>query len=171
MTGLIIPERMEYLGSIKLGSAAASSSVLSIAAREMLLIQFNIPGYGGSDIASLRFNGDTGANYNSSYITWTTAAPGAPTNTLSTTMFRLGANAVGNQRSGQVTVYNVLGTQHIVTCMSATQSASGTAPATSVGSGNWNSASSAQITSIQMLTPGGATMSAGSEFVVFGINP
>lgn len=165
------PAGFDLLGSYKFASSAASSTAITIEAREMLVIQFNVTGYGGTDIASFRFNGDSGTTYNTSFITWSTAAPTTPTNTLSTNMIRSGANGVTNQRSGQLTVYNYNGTAHLVTIQSLTQSAAATAPVSSFGTGNWNSAASAQITSVQMLCPGGQTLNTGTSFIVWGQNP
>jgi hypothetical protein len=69
------PAGFDLLGSYKFASSAASSTAISIEVREMLVIQFNVTGYGGTDIASFRFNGDSGTTYNTSFITWSTAAP------------------------------------------------------------------------------------------------
>jgi hypothetical protein len=165
------PAGFDLLGSYKFTASAASSTAIPIEVRELLVIQFNVTGYGGTDIASFRFNGDTGTTYNTSFITWSTAAPTTPTNSLSANMIRTGANGVTNQRSGTLTVYNYSGTAHPCTIQSLTQAAAASAPVISVGGGNWNSAATAQITTVQMLCPGGQTLSTGTSFIVWGQNP
>jgi hypothetical protein len=166
------------LGTIRMASAAATSSVLTIPPYEMLFFQFNLPGYGGSDIISLRFNGDTGTTYTTNYVvqsTTLTTTPASPAITTGQTMLRLGGNAVANLgRSGQGSIYNVSGQQHLVTCTSITAgslTASTPAPTISAGGGVWASAATTQITSIQLATPGGQTMLAGTSFAVWGLTP
>src|SRR5579859_2599526 len=52
------------LDKTKLASGAATTRTLSWTGNwDMLKIEVWIPGYGGSDVGSLRFNGDSGANY------------------------------------------------------------------------------------------------------------
>lgn len=165
------PRGFELLATHKFTAASATSPVLTIPAREMLQIQFNIEGYSGSAIASLRFNGDTTVgNYSSSYSVLTSTTL---TNTLGTFAgFKLGQNAVTAQRSGLVTIKNFLSTSHGITCQSQTHAAATAAPVSSVGSGVYVTAAAAQITSVQLiLDTGSITMPAGTSLAIFGCNP
>lgn len=167
------PGGLPLLASQVFTAAAQTSNVLTIPACNILQIQFNIEGYSGSAIASLRFNGDTTAgNYSSSYTSFSTAAPAAPTNVLGTFAgFKLGQNAVTAQRSGLVTIKNNSSTSHGITCQSQTHAAANTAPVTSLGSGVYVTASAAQITSVQLIVDTASiTMPAGTSLYVFGMN-
>jgi hypothetical protein len=167
-------ESLPLLGSYKFPSSLANSPVLTIPPAELLQIQFNIEGYSGSAIASLRFNGDTTVgNYSSSYTTFSTAAPATPVNTLGTFGgFKLGGNAVTVQRSGLVTIKNNSSTSHGITCQSQTHAAANAAPVSSFGSGIFITSGAAQITSVQLiLDTGSITMPAGTSLAIFGMNP
>lgn len=165
-------ESLPLLASYRFGSAAASSSVLTIPACELLQIQFNIESYsGGGGIAALRFNGSTTiTEYSSEYITWSTAAP-TVTNVLGTFGgFKLGANSVTVQRSGFLTIKNAVGsTSHLITCQSLTHAAATAASVQSAGGGKFTGAG--QITSVQMLVDTAVNLGASSSFAVFGMNP
>jgi hypothetical protein len=165
---------MEELGSIRLGSAAVTTGVLTIPAREQLFLLCNIAGYSGGDIASLRFNGDTGANYWDRHLT--AAAGGVTlvnTQTASTTLIRLAGNAVTTGRSVAVSIMNLAAVSKSV-AIAPVQTNTGTAATVGVmdiGGGEWVN-TTAQITSIEMRTAGGSiTLSAGSGFTVYGSNP
>jgi hypothetical protein len=168
---------MERLGSIRLSSSAVTTGVLTIPAREQLFLLCNIAGYsGGGDIASLRFNGDTGTNYWDRHITSVSGAtPPVFVNvqTASTTLLRLAGNAVTTGRSVSVSIMN-LATVSKAVGISHIQTASGSAATVGgldIGGGEWVN-TSAQITSIEMRTAGGSvTMPAGTGFTVFGCNP
>ena len=166
---------MERLGSIRLSSSAVTTGVLTIPAREQLFLLCNIAGYsGGGDIASLRFNGDTGTNYWDRHIT--AAAGGVTlvnTQNASTTLIRLAGNAVTTGRSVSVSIMNLatvsksVGISHVQTASGAAATVGGL----DIGGGEWVN-TSAQITSIEMRTAGGSvTMPAGTGFTVFGCNP
>lgn len=166
---------LERLGSLRLASAATTTGVLTIPAREQLLIQVNIAGYGGGDIAALRFNGDTATNYWDRHLTaaaggttWVNTQTVATTNT----MIRLAGTTTTQGRSVTCTVMNIatisksVGLSHIQT----NTGSAGTAGTLDFGGGEWIN-TSAQITSIEMITAGGATLTAGSGFIVYGSNP
>lgn len=161
------------LGRTKLGSAAATSSVVTIPAREMLVIQVNVTGYSSTDIASFRFNGDTAANYNSFFWSFTSGTTTYATQSaaVSQTMLQTGKNAVTGTRQVWATVQNFNATQHPVNIQSITGSAAGTAPVLSVGGGTWNSAAASQITSVQLVMPGSANMNTGTSMIIWGMNP
>lgn len=166
-------EALPLLGMYRFGSAAATSSVITIPAVELLQIQFNIEGYGsGGGIAAFRFNADsTAANYASEYITWSTAAP-TVVNALATFAgFKTGANSVTVQRSGLMTIKNNSSTSHLITCQSLTHAAASAASVQSTGGGKYVTGGAAQITSVQMLVDTGVTLSAGTSFAIFGMTP
>lgn len=166
---------LERLGSIRLTASAVTTGVLTIPAREQLFLLCNIAGYsGGGDIASLRFNGDTGTNYWDRHITW--AAGGTtPTNVqnASASLIRLAGNSVTQGRSVTVSIMNLatvsksVGISHVQT----NTGAAATVGVLDIGGGEWVN-TSAQITSIEMRTAGGSvTMPAGTGFTVYGSNP
>jgi hypothetical protein len=162
---------LEFLGSTLMGSAASSSSVVTIPARDYLEIYIRVTGYGGGDIASLRFNGDTGSNYWSRYLN--SAAGGAVlTNNQNTaqTMARLFAAGVTTGRTAVVGVTNrQTNTKVGVVNGNTATNAAGTAGAIEFGGFEWVN-TTAQITSVQLVTPGGQTMLTGTGFEVYGMN-
>lgn len=165
---------MERLGSTRLTASAQATAVVTIPAREQLYILINIAGYSGGDIASLRFNGDTGTNYWSRHITFASgAATGVDNPTPSATLLRLAGNAVTQGRSVSCSIMNLatvskaVGISHIQT----NTGAAATVGVLNIGGGEWVN-TTAQITTIQMLTAGGSiTMPAGTGFTVYGSNP
>ena len=169
----IPPPGLEVLGSIRLGSSAVSTGVLTIPAREYLFLIINIAGYSGGDIASLRFNGDSGANYWDRHITY---AAGTTTATnvqnLSTTLIRLAGN---NTTQGRVVTASIMNLSNVtkavgISHLQTLTGAAGTGGVLNIGGGEWAN-TSAQITSIEMRTAGGSiTMPAGTGFKVFGAN-
>lgn len=163
---------LEFLGSTRLAGAAVSTGALTIAARDELLVKVIVTGYSGADIASLRFNGDAGANYNSRYI-HSVAGGVVLTNNqnVSQTLMRLFAIGVTTARSAWLAINNRLATAKGVQVNPFSPSgAAGTAPGVEFGGGEWVN-TAAQITSIEMRTAGGAnTLSAGSGLMVWGRN-
>jgi hypothetical protein len=162
---------LEYLGSTVLSVAAASTSVVTIPARDYLEVYVRVSGYGGSDIASLRFNGDTANNYWSRYLN--SAAGGAVlanNQNVSQAMARLFAAGTTLGRAATVGITNRQANSKVgVVNGNTATNAAGTAGSIEFGGFEWVN-TAAQITSIQMLTPGGQTMSAGSGFEVYGMN-
>ena len=152
-------------------AASATSPLFTFPAYSILWITFCIEGYGGSAIASLRFNNDsTAGNYASQWSQFSTAAPSAPTNTLGTFAgIKLGQNAVGNQRNGWLEVKNNSTTQHICNGQSQTAAAATAAAVISFGGGRYVTSGATVITSLQMITDTGATISAGSTLNVYGL--
>jgi hypothetical protein len=164
---------MEDIGSIRMSASGVSTGVLTIPAREQLMLIVNIAGYSGGDIASLRFNGDSGTTYWDRHISW--AAGGttaANTQTPSTTLIRLAANGVTQGRTVMVGIMNLANVSKPVTIQCCTLTgAAATVGLMDVGIGEWVN-TSAQITSIEMRTAGGSiTMPAGTGFTVYGSNP
>jgi hypothetical protein len=166
------PQGYDFLGSIKLASANVSTGVLTIAARDILLVQSRVTGYSGGDIASLRFNGDSGANYwsrHQSIATAGTTHTDAPQ--ASATLARLHPLTSTLQRSSLHSITNNLSTSKLGTVLAATSTGSAaTVGILEFGAFEWVN-TSAQITSIEMRTAGGSiTLSAGTGFAVFGLN-
>lgn len=163
----------EPLWTGTLAAAATSLASGTLPARDELMIVVRIPSLSVADIPALRFNGDTAANYWSRYITAATAAV-TLTNaqTASALMARLTGMSVTNGRTYQVVMSNKLSATKLATVVGATGSgAVATIPAVDItGSFEWVN-TTAQITSVTLLTAGGtATMAASSGFVVFGRN-
>lgn len=162
----------ELLGRDKFASSLAAGAVVPIEARDMLMIVVRVLGYSGADIASLRFNGDTGANYRSRSES---VAAGGVTFTdapqASATLARLHPTTTTLQRVSQHIISNNLGTSKLGTISALT--GSGSAATQSVnewGGFEWVN-TTAQITSVQLLTAGGSiTMPAGTGMAIFGMN-
>lgn len=168
---VIHPPGYDYLGAYEFASSAASSAVLAIAARDLLLVQVHVTGYGGTDIASLRFNGDTGTNYTSRYISYAAGGTTAANNqNVSQTMARMFALGVTVQRSALIGITNRAAQPKVGTVNGQTAvSSAATGLQIEFGGFQWQN-TSAQITSMQMLCPGGQTLSAGTCIAVFGKN-
>lgn len=166
----------DFLGSTVYATSVALSAVVNIRASDMLIITGRIVGYGGNDVAILRFNGDaTAGNYLSRFITFsalsaTTTAAAAQTNItftgipVSDQQFQLG-------RVFRMVISNRLATNKMIEATHAdevTPQATGI-PLMSLGFGQWFN-TAAQITSVQMTTQGGQTLNAGTGFRVTGYN-
>jgi hypothetical protein len=164
---------MERLGSLRLTASAVTTGVLTIPPREQLYLLINIAGYSGGDIASLRFNGDAGANYWTRHITWATGGTTATdVPTAAATLIRLAGNAVTQGRAVSCSITNIatvskyVGISHLQTGTNSTA-----VGVLNIGGGEWFN-TTAQITSIEMRTAGGSiTMPAGTGFTVYGSNP
>jgi hypothetical protein len=164
---------MERLGSLRLTGSAATTGVLTIPPREQLFLLVNIAGYSGGDIASLRFNADTAANYWDRHLM---SATGVATFTnaqnASSTLIRLAGNAVTRGRTVQVSIMNLAtASKPVAMSVCTLTGAAATVGDSDVGWGEWVN-TTAQITSIEMRTAGGSiTMPAGTGFTVYGSNP
>jgi hypothetical protein len=151
-------------------SANAASFPNSIRLNPMqnIWLEIAITGYGGTDVASLRFNADSGANYWTRFIT---AAQG--TSTLSNvenaadTLIRLGP-VTNKGRSVIVRIVNHPTKTKVVSILNTIGTGT-TTPAlvTLVGAGEWTNATD-QINQIDIVTQGGATMLAGSTVALLG---
>lgn len=160
------------LGGLELSGSAVTTGVLTIPAYDLLRLSVRVTGYSGSDIASLRFNADAGANYWSRYVsaaaggvTWTNTA------SVSQALARLFALGTTLQRSAIVLITNNTTTSKVGAVQGQTSSgAAGTTPVIECGGFEWVN-TAAQITSIEMRTAGGSiTMPAGTGFSVEGRN-
>jgi hypothetical protein len=169
---LINPQSWDFLTSFTFGSSLQTSGAISFDARDELWVVSRVTGYSGSDIASFRFNGDTSTNYWSRSISFAAASTTA-TNAefASATLARLHPTATTLQRSSSHLISNIATKSKVGTIQAQTGSGSAaTIPVIEFGGFEWVN-TSAQITSITMLTAGGSiTMAAGTGFAVFGRN-
>lgn len=164
---------LERLSSVVLTAGAATTGAVTIPARDILFVLARITGYGGSDIASLRFNADsTAANYGARWITMSNAATPvlAGTNTTTGGLIPLGAAGITIGRAVEVEITNFTTKNKVVALRNSVEGATqGTFINMEYGWGQWFN-TAAQITSIEMLTQSGQNMLTGSGFVVFGAN-
>lgn len=170
---LTVPRGYERLGSVKLSGSAVTTGALTIPARDLLLIQVYVAGYsGGGDIASFRFNGDTGSNYWSRYVSYAAGGTTATNNqNVSQTLARIFAQSTTLKRSALVSLTNAAATAKTGVVLGQTSTdAAGTAGIAEFGAFEWVN-TSAQITSVEMRTAGGSvTMPANTGFIVYGCN-
>lgn len=158
-----------YLNGATLIAAAASFPALPIPAYNTLRIVVWNPSVSASDVVSLRFNADTGANYNSRNDTLAvgsalvTDGPNA-----SDTLIRLGA-AAATGRFVIADIGNTLNANKVLTAVVAVAGANAaTVPVSHAAlAGVWFN-TAAQITTVTCLTQGGATMGIGSSIQIFG---
>lgn len=152
--------------------AAANLGTIAIIPMNTLWIEITLTGFSGSDQLGIRFNGDTGANYVSRFLT---AAAGVATLTdapfVSATAMRLTAAAGTLGAHVSLRINNILGVSKQTLIQSQTTSgAAGTAPALAVSaSGEWVN-TTAQITSVQVLVVGANNLSVGSSVSIWGTN-
>lgn len=167
------PLSWEYLGSCTItGSPAASCANLTVAAKDELMIIVRVIGYGGADIASLRFNADTGNNYNSRYLDSGASTVTTLTNvqTLTTNFGRLFGNTQTTGRNAEIICSNSATAEKLCTV----NGISGVGSVSTVlniqfGGFSWVN-TAAQITSVQLITAGANTLSVGSAVMVYGRN-
>lgn len=155
-----------------LASAAVSAGVWTVPARDELFVSVRVTGYSGADIASFRFNGDTGTNYWSRYHN---SLAGQTTYTdnpnVSQTVARCFALTTTLQRTAWVKISNPTTTSKRGVVLGGTSTgAAGTAGQIEVGGFEWVN-TTAQITSIELRTAGGTLLlNAGTSFHVWGKN-
>lgn len=159
-----------YLGGLVLTANAPSFPVMFIPPYNSLYVYCNVTGYGGTDVVSLQFNGDTGTNYCDRTVTLAqgTVTPLINTETASTTLIRMGV-PVNVGRTVFAQIVNNATRNKVVQTVNAVGSANAATPplATLSSGGIWFN-TTAQITSLQVLTAGGANILAGSSLLVFG---
>lgn len=165
-------QAMQYLGSTSLPVTAATSSIVTFSPRDEITFIIRIASYpGGADIAALRFNSDSTANYWDRHITFAPAgATGADVPTPNSTMIRVAGNAVTTGRIVQIVCSNFA--TRPKACFISVLTATG-APATvgtlDIGGGEYDNVTN-QITSVQLVTSGGLTMGPGTGVQVYGRN-
>ena len=169
----------EILGYTQLSVAATTTSIITIPARDVIRITAMVTGYGGNDIASLRFGGtagavDSGNNYATAFGEWSSGQNGNQstlTENNTTSLLRLAASAVTTGRHVVVSLNNRTASRKIALIMQSTEfGAANTTPRReTLGNGIWANTTQ-QIISVQLLTAGGNTLTAGSGFIVEGAN-
>lgn len=155
-----------------LTAAAANLGTLTIPGMNHLYMQITSTGLSGSDFASIRFNGDTGANYVSRFAT--VAAGGvtvvdAPF--VSATAMRLTAisGTVGQSIWLSINNFATVSKQAIITGPLFTGAAATAATLVIGGAGEWVN-TTAQITSVQVLIGGANNFNTGSSLTIWGSN-
>lgn len=172
---------MDYLGGTFLAASANATSVVTLeyppgsgiaATRKKLVIYGTVTAYGGTpdvtgDIASIRFNGDSGANYWSHHATFisgawtnteqasTTLIRSAPTNSRLSRNFVMEINNIGT-RSKTVTIKNQTGTND-----------ASVVGLVNIGGAEWVNTTD-QISTVQLINAGSNNMITGSGFFVIG---
>jgi hypothetical protein len=148
--------------------AAPSFPELFIQPTSLICFEVDVPNYGGSDVISVQFNGDTGANYCTRYVTAVAGQIATQVNAefasdtmihfgLPTNKGRVGLFSVGNNNQGKTHV--VAGSVSIGTGLANTPSTIHLA-----FQGEWVGTS--PITQLKFLTAGGLNMGAGSRVTV-----
>jgi hypothetical protein len=176
---------LQRIGGTKLASAAVTTGAITVPPVDIIFLVCSITNYSGADVASLRFNGDSGANYAYKHldsVTDSTTVYTAATATMSTisnvsgtgdTSIPLGALTAQKPRIVHCWIQNQLAVAKPLAFQTATGVGSvtiGSVGFPDVGYAEWIN-TTAQITSIEMRTRGGSiTLSAGSGFAVFGLN-
>lgn len=180
---IIVPPGLRRLGSLNFASTGASQGPITIAACKFLFIVHGIIGYSGSDIATFQLNADTTAtNYGSGFQEMTAAANAATGSFLTTgTVVNSGTIAgipvsgiplttAPGARVGDFTIHNPAANRKIFNIRNSNESTTATWPTQEFGWGEWLN-TSAQITSIKMLTKSANNLLAGSFAIIYGDNP
>lgn len=164
-------QAMQLLGSAAMPAPAATSAVVTFSPRDEVVFVVRITGYGGADIASLRFNGDSTANYWDRHITFAPAgATGVDVPTPSTTLIRIAGNAVTTGRTAWVLCNNLATKPKACTITQLTSTGvAATVGTLDIGGGEWENTTN-QITSVQLVTAAGQTMGTNSGIQVYGRN-
>ncbi len=161
----------QMLGVGVLGSNANTLTAITIAARDEIMVVVRLVGYDTADTCALRFNGDTGTNYNSRHMsvavagtTWSnqfnsgdTMVKLAPSNSVRSRSFSM---MIGNHATSykQVAISSALG-----------GSGATNEPIVSLSSGGWFNLAD-QITSVQLITTGANNMLTGTGIAIYGRN-
>lgn len=162
----------EFLGSCIVTAASSTCNVGTIATRQQLEFRIDVAGYGGSDVVSLRFNNDSGANYWDRYLSSaTTLSSFTNVQRVSQALLQLASASTTAAREVVETCSNELAHPKICTSQEQTDTGSAaTAGTVDIGSGEWVN-SVAQITSVLLTTSAGQTLLGSSSIEVFGKNP
>ena len=134
-----------------------------------LYLFINVTGYGGTDVVSLRFNGDAGANYWDRTITLPAGTTVfADTSTTATTLIRCG-KPINKGRAVFAQIVNFAGKPKVVQVLNQFGSGVGAtaAEATLSSAGEWVNTTD-PINQIDVVTAGGLNILAGSTLVLLG---
>jgi hypothetical protein len=160
------------LGAQQLAANAAAFTSIFLQPVNSLWFYLNVVGLSGADVCAIRFNNDSGANYWDRNLT--VAAGGVvvvDTNTLSTTLIRLGVSGTVPQQ-----IFGTIGnpsataakTKVLRAMVQIATGAAGTAgPANISCAGEWVN-TAAQINRIDVLLVGANNYLAGSSLEVWG---
>jgi hypothetical protein len=165
-------EGWELLNSYTFPGGTATSGAVAVEARDELMIVARILSLGSADVPSLRFNADTGNNYQSRYVT---CADGGTTLTntavASTSQARLSGLSSDKPRVIQVTMNNHHDWEKAAVVVSRVNTgAAANTPAIDLAGGYEWVNSTASVTSVELRTVGGANIGGNSELFVFGRN-
>lgn len=167
---------LQRLASFNFGSAAATSGAIAITPCKILIIEYLITGYSGADVGSWRWNADaTGTNYG----TWWYLASNASTPLLAKQTSINGVGSVANTpvsgvtqtvgRRGCLRISNIAASRKIIDIRNSNESTTTTGPSMDFGWGEWLN-TTAQITSVEFRTNGGANFNVNSGFIIYGDN-
>jgi hypothetical protein len=160
----------ELLASLNMSAAANSTGAIAFSPRKELMVVIRVQGIQGGDIPALRFNGDTGNDYSTRFLT---AAAGGATladvPVASTSQLRLSGITNGGLRQHTLFIANHKDWPKVATIQSALESGgAGGTPALDVsGTGTW-AITNAQISSIELRTVGGINMNDNTSIMIFG---
>lgn len=160
----------ELLNAYTFPGGTATSGALTVSARDELMIVVRILSLSVADIPALRFNADTGTHYQSRYVT---CADGGVTMTnvatASTTMARLSGLSSDKPRVIQAIMNDHRDWEKAATVTSRVNTGAVAAtPALDVAGGYEWVNSAAQVTSVTLLTVGGANVGGNSQILIFG---
>jgi hypothetical protein len=161
-----------FLDGVNLSVAAANFGTLTIPAFNTLWIEINVSGFSGSDFLSLRFNGDTGTNYVSRYLTAVAGGVVVVDNPfVSATALRITPISGTLAAHTSMKINNTAAVSKVCQISTIlTTGAAGTAPtAVLSGAGEWVN-TTAQITSVLGLVGGANNFNAGSSISIWGSN-
>lgn len=160
----------EQIASTTLGSDTASYTFSGIAAdwTDLILVgvsKLTNAGTGGANY-DLRFNGDTGSNYSSTYVQGNGSAAGSG-RTTSFSYLTYTPSAEGNATAWGVGIVHIM--SYASTNVYKTALSSGASPVEFArrSVGLWRN--TAAITSITVLHGGGLSLKAGSTFKLYGL--
>lgn len=167
---------INVLGFTQLAASAHESAVVSFTPRRCLAIPVGVTFYTGTpdpagDIASLRFNGDTGNNYWSRHAHFGDGGVWNKEDFTSTNLIRLAETNSRLSRNVLVIIANNLANRS-KTCNIKNQTGTNDASVAgsiNTGGGEWVN-TTAQISSVQLVNAGSNNIGTGSGFAVLGID-
>lgn len=153
----------EEIGRTTLGSAGDTITLTTIPARKYLKIIMDLRATGGTVGPALRFNNDSGSNYNRR----SSADGGVESTQVSQTSSSSGATN-NSYVYANVDVINIATIQKFITGHQVYgDNAAGTAPSRLEWTGKWANTSN-QITRVDVINTGTGDFAIGSEVVVLG---
>lgn len=163
-SGTTSPIWWEELARTTLGSAGDTIDSGTIGSRKYLMVLIDILSTGGTTVAGLRFNSDTGNNYAFRYST----DGGADTATGTTSIIALSSGTNGN-KFATAYIRNVSGQEKLAHGMTTSNNAAGVGNVADrwEAAGKWVNTSTA-ITSVQAYNSGAGDFDTGSQIIVLG---